>query len=60
MSAYALAGIDPATRRCVLVADDQPEEWLRARDQELIAVRVSKDTARQIFDEVVDPCEVAA
>lgn len=56
----AIVGIDPATRHCCFIAEDTEEAWLEAREQGLIVVPVTAETARETFgNDVDDVCALA-
>lgn len=56
-----IAGIHPTTKACVLVAMDTPDNWAEARQNGLIIVPVTKETAREIWgQEILDLYAIAA
>lgn len=44
-----IAGIDPATRRCVSIGFDCMRVWADMKDDGLIVVPVEPETARRIY-----------
>jgi hypothetical protein len=56
----AIAGINPADRRCCLVAQQSVEDVMEALEQGLIIVPVTADTAREIFGQTIDDLCVIA
>ena len=53
MSNFALAGIDPKTKVCDFVGPDTEADMLTIYENGQIGVVVTKETARQIFGEVI-------
>jgi len=49
----AIAGINPETGHCCMIAEDCEEAWLDARNDGLIVVPVTAETAREIFGQDV-------
>lgn len=49
----AIAGIDPKTKRCEVVATDTPDNWAECRDMGLIVVPTTTDYARAAWGVVV-------
>lgn len=56
----AIAGIDPKTKRCELVATDEPDNWDECRDMGLIVVPTTIEKCREVWGEIVeDPFSLA-
>jgi len=50
----AIVGIDPKTKRCELVATNEPVNWSECRDMGLIVVPTTREKARTVFGEIVN------
>ena len=50
----AIIGIHPKTKRCEVVATDEPENWMECRDMGLIVVRVPMEKAKATLGEVIE------
>ena len=50
----AIVGIDPKTKRCMIVATNEPPHWEDCRRQGLIAVPTTRPKAREVLGEVVE------
>ena len=50
----AIAGIDPKTKRCKVVATDEPDNWTECREMGLIVVPTTAEKAREVWGERVD------
>lgn len=50
----AIAGINPATKHCSMIADDVEDSWLEMREAGMIVVPVTAETAREIFGTDID------
>jgi len=49
----AIMGIHPETKRCEVVATDEPDNWMECRDMGLIVVPVPMDKAKANWGELV-------
>lgn len=49
----AIMGIHPTTKRCEVVATDEPANWLECRDMGLIVVPVQMEKARVSWGELI-------
>ena len=49
----AIMGIHPKTKRCEVVATDEPENWMECRDMGLIVVPVPMEKAKASWGEVI-------
>lgn len=50
----AIMGIHPETKRCEVVATDEPDNWMECRDMGLIVVQVPIEKARAAWGEVIE------